>query len=82
MSRDNRVLQCKGKNIFQYTKIQLNIYKMKYKDFGVIGMFEVMLRNAIYTHYSHKFNDNCWLENQACIGKLFEENLIHNNLNH
>ena len=113
MSRDNRVLQCKGKNIFQYTKIQLNIYKMKYKDFvhilsearikkyksatngdkaktiqlyhhnlklsqrifGVIGMFEVMLRNAIYMHYSHKFNDNCWLENQACLGKLLEHDI-------
>ena len=38
--------------------------KLSQRIFGVIGMFEVMLRNSIYMHYTNKFNDTCWIENR------------------
>lgn len=46
--------------------------KLSQRLFGVIGMFEVMLRNAIYNHYSKSFNDAEWIIGQATSGKLLE----------
>ena len=40
--------------------------------FGVIGMFEVILRNAIYNHYKEKFSDAEWIVEQASADKLLE----------
>ena len=46
--------------------------KLSQRLFGVIGMFEVMLRNAIYNHYRHSFGDAEWITMQAAEGKLLE----------
>lgn len=41
--------------------------------FGVINMFEIILRNAIDKHYSSYFSDSDWLVNQAHTGKMLGE---------
>lgn len=46
--------------------------KLSQRVFGVIGMFEVILRNAIYEHYSAKYNDPEWIVNEIAQGKLLE----------
>lgn len=46
--------------------------KLSQRLFGVIGMFEVALRNAIYNHYRNSFNDAEWITEQAAPGKLLE----------
>ena len=38
--------------------------KLSQRLFGVIGMFEIALRNAIHNHYSQQFNDKDWIETQ------------------
>lgn len=51
---------------------QCNI-KLSQRFYGVIGMFEIMLRNAINTHYKQYFNDDNWIINQARLGGLLEQ---------
>lgn len=46
--------------------------KLSQRLFGVIGMFEVVLRNAIYNHYANSFCDTEWIVNQAVPHKLLE----------
>ncbi len=41
--------------------------------FGVLNLFEIMLRNAINEHYSVQFGDTDWIVNQAETGKLLTE---------
>ena len=42
--------------------------------YGVLNLFEVMLRNAINEHYSAYYSDPDWIINQADEGKLLEYN--------
>lgn len=42
--------------------------------FGVLNIFEVMLRNAINEHYAAIYADSDWIVNQAGVGKLLEYN--------
>lgn len=44
--------------------------KLSQRLFGVIGMFEIALRNAIHNHYSQQFNDKDWIVNSTAPGKL------------
>lgn len=50
---------------------QYNI-KLSQRFYGVIGMFEIMLRNAINIHYQDYFQDTNWIINQARVGGLLE----------
>ncbi|MBQ8337071.1 MAG: Abi family protein, partial [Bacteroidaceae bacterium] len=44
--------------------------KLSQRLFGVIGMFEIALRNAIHNHYSQQFNDKDWIVNSTAPGML------------
>lgn len=46
--------------------------KLSQRMFGVIGMFEVILRNAIYNHYKAKFSNAEWIVEHASVNKLLE----------
>jgi len=46
--------------------------KLSQRMFGVIGMFEVMLRNAIYNHYKNIYSDSEWIVGQAAKDMLLE----------
>lgn len=51
---------------------QYNI-KLCQRFYGVIGMFEVLLRNAINNHYTAQFADNDWIIHQCSTGQLLEQ---------
>lgn len=42
--------------------------------YGVLNLFEVMLRNAINDHYAAYYSDADWIVSQAATGKLLEYN--------
>lgn len=52
--------------------IQLYKYNLRLcqRFYGVLSMFEIILRNAINRHYQTYFADSDWIVNQAAIGKL------------
>jgi hypothetical protein len=56
--------------------MQLYRYNLRLcqRFYGVLNLFEVMLRNAINGHYSAYFSDPDWIVNQADSGKLLEYN--------
>ena len=69
MSKYNRVTH--GDKVRTVQLYHHNL-KLSQRLFGVIGMFEVALRNAIYNHYCNSFNDTEWITEQAVPGKLLE----------
>lgn len=56
--------------------MQLYRYNLRLcqRFYGVLNLFEVMLRNAINEHYAAHYSDADWIVNQADIGKLLEFN--------
>ena len=56
--------------------MQLYRYNLRLcqRFYGTLNLFEVMLRNAINTHYLNHFADADWIVNQADIGKLLAYN--------
>ncbi len=61
----------KAKTILLY---QNNI-KLSQRFYGVIGVFEVMLRNAIYQHYAVQYKDTDWLVHQYQKGQILEQEI-------
>ena len=55
--------------------MQLYRYNLRLcqRFFGVLHLFEVMLRNAINNHYSTQLSDTDWIINQAVSGKLLSD---------
>ena len=56
--------------------MQLYRYNLRLcqRFYGTLNLFEVMLRNAINTHYLNHFADADWIVNQADTGKLLAYN--------
>ena len=56
--------------------MQLYRYNLRLcqRFYGVLNLFEVMLRNAINEHYAAHYTDADWIVNQADTGKLLEFN--------
>ena len=56
--------------------MQLYRYNLRLcqRFYGVLNLFEVMLRNAINEHYAVYYSDPDWIVNQADSGKLLEYN--------
>ena len=55
--------------------MQLYRYNLRLSQrfFGVLHLFEVILRNAINNHYSAQLADSDWIINQAASGKLLSD---------
>ena len=55
--------------------MQLYRYNLKLcqRFYGVLNLFEVILRNAVNEHYLAYFGDTDWIVNQAVIGKLLAD---------
>lgn len=53
--------------------MQLYRYNLRLcqRFYGVLSLFEVLLRNAINRHYQTYFADSDWIVNQAKLGGLF-----------
>lgn len=56
--------------------MQLYRYNLRLcqRFYGVLNLFEVMLRNAINEHYATCYSDPDWIVSQADTGKLLEYN--------
>ena len=55
--------------------MQLYRYNLRLcqRFFGVLNLFEVILRNAINNHYAIQYNDENWIIHQAANGKLLSD---------
>lgn len=71
-ARLNKYAQASGYDKAKTLRLYQYNIKLSQRFYGVIGMFEIMLRNAINTHYIKYFNDANWIINQARPGGLLE----------
>ena len=62
-------LACKGDKNKALILYRYNI-KLSQKLYGVMGVLEVVLRNAINVHFKTQLGDNDWLDTQAKSGFL------------
>lgn len=62
---------CGGNSIKALTLYRHNI-KLCQKFYGVLNVFEIILRNAIDLHYRIHFQDNDWISSQLQQGGMLE----------
>lgn len=69
-ARLNRYLAaCNGNRMKALSLYRHNV-KLCQKFYGMLNVFEVVLRNAINLHYQTHFNDNDWIINQCADGGM------------
>lgn len=66
---------CSGDTNKALTLYRHNV-KLCQKFYGVLSLFEIILRNAVNEHYKKYFNDNDWIITQIQPGGMLE-NCIH-----
>ena len=71
-ARLNKYTQACGDDKAKALRLYQYNIKLSQRFYGVIGMFEIMLRNAINIHYQGYFHDANWIINQARVGGLLE----------
>ena len=72
-ARLNRYLaSCAGNTTKALTLYRYNV-KLCQKFYGILNIFEVVLRNAINNHYKIIFNDEDWIEHQLGEGGMLEK---------
>ena len=62
---------CGGDSAMALTLYRHNI-KLCQKIYGVLNIFEVVLRNAINEHYKAYYSDSDWIKNQLVSGGMLE----------
>ena len=62
---------CEGDTVAALTLYRHNI-KLCQKCYGILNIFEVVLRNAINEHYKTHFKDSDWIRNQLLAGGMLE----------
>ena len=60
---------CGGDQVKALTLYRHNV-KLCQKFYGVLNVFEVVLRNAINEHYKNHFEDNDWIRTQIQSGGM------------
>ncbi|MBQ7518057.1 MAG: Abi family protein [Bacteroidales bacterium] len=71
-ARLNRFLKaCRGDKVSALTLYRHNV-KLCQKFYGVLNIFEVVLRNAINEHYKIYFSDSNWIRHQIVPGGMLE----------
>lgn len=71
-ARLNKYAQACGNDRAKTLRLYQYNIKLSQRFYGVIGMFEIILRNAINIHYQGYFHDTNWIINQARVGGLLE----------
>ena len=66
-ARLNKYLVACGGNTAKALTLYRHNVKLCQKFYGILNIFEVVLRNAINAHYQNIFNDSEWVENQMRI---------------
>lgn len=74
-ARLNKYAQACGNDRAKTLRLYQYNIKLSQRFYGVIGMFEIMLRNAINAHYTGHFHDANWIINQARAGGLLEQDM-------
>ena len=67
-ARLNRYLVACGDNKAKALTLYRHNVKLCQKFYGILNVFEVVLRNAINLHYQSYFRDNDWIVNQCADG--------------
>lgn len=62
---------CSGNTTKALTLYRYNI-KLCQKFYGILNIFEIVLRNAINDHYKSVFSDSDWIKNQLRRGGMLE----------
>lgn len=71
-ARLNRYLiACGGNPSKALSLYRLNV-KLCQKFYGILNLFEIVLRNAVNLHYQKIFSDNDWIRNQCGDGGMLE----------
>lgn len=71
-ARLNRYLvACEGNRLKALSLYRHNV-KLCQKFYGILNVFEVVLRNAINRHYQNYFNDRDWIRHQCADGGMLE----------
>ncbi len=65
------LVACRGNTAKAMTLYRHNV-KLCQKFYGILNIFEVVLRNAINAHYQRVLNDSDWVENQMRHGGMIE----------
>lgn len=65
------LVACCGNTAKALTLYRHNV-KLCQKFYGILNIFEVVLRNAINAHYQSVFNDTEWVESQMQPGGMIE----------
>lgn len=65
------LVACGGNSTKALTLYRHNV-KLCQKFYGILNVFEVVLRNAINNHYQEVFADKEWIEHQMQIGGMIE----------
>ena len=63
---------CRGNALTALTLYRYNI-KLCQKFYGILNIFEILLRNAINNHYQDYFSDPNWIRDQFGEGGLLEK---------
>lgn len=71
-ARLNKYLVACGCNTSKALTLYRHNVKLCQKFYGILNIFEVVLRNAINIHYQSIFNDTNWVENQIQPGGMIE----------
>ena len=65
------LVACNGNKSKALTLYRHNV-KLCQKFYGILNVFEIILRNAINRHYIEYFDDNDWIKNQCAKGGMLE----------
>ena len=71
-ARLNKYAHACGNNKVKTILLYQHNIKLSQRFYGVIGMFEIMLRNAINSHYLAQFKNPDWIINQALPGGVLD----------
>lgn len=71
-ARLNKYLAACGQNVNKALTLYRHNVKLCQKFYGMLNIFEVVLRNAIDSHYRTYFNDKDWIFDQLQTGGILE----------
>lgn len=71
-ARLNKYRKACGGNTYKALTLYRHNVKLCQKIYGVLNVFEIVLRNAINNHYIKVFNDSDWIFHQLQSGGMLE----------
>ena len=79
-ARLNKYRKACGGNAYKALTLYRHNVKLCQKIYGVLNVFEIVLRNAINKHYTFVFNDADWIFHQLQKGGMLEFSTYRNEI--